>query len=236
MERVLSSAVVLTHHADGVLVQVYVIGGATTNATVVDNWRFDPVRRRWAALPDLPISSGNFQTNGNSAFGDRYIVLVGGYQYQHVYHPSNGSYGAPYGQARRMCPDVAVAANASGCRAGCAEARSGIVNKPYMGEWSDEYNNDVLVFDTATSTFGRARGVSTGDPTLMPEGCGDFPMNDNLPQVLCHPGGRGPKTTTKQHTHTHTPRCVAHLPTQRRSRWRIFPRPLTPELRLALHR
>ena len=71
--------------------QVYVIGGATTNASVVDNWKFDPVRRRWTALPNLPFSSGNFQTNGNSAFEDRYIVLVG-YQYDHVYHPSNGTW------------------------------------------------------------------------------------------------------------------------------------------------
>ena len=40
---------------------------------------------------NLPFSSGNFQTNGNSAFEDRYIVLVG-YQYDHVYHPSNGTW------------------------------------------------------------------------------------------------------------------------------------------------
>lgn len=52
-----------------------------------------------------------------------------------------------------------------------------------MGKWAAEYDNDVLVFDTLEQKWGRARGVSTHDPTLMPTGCGDFPMNDNLPQV-----------------------------------------------------
>ena len=74
--------------------ELYVIGGATTNASVVDNWKFSPGAAgagagTWSALPDLPISSGNFQTNGKNAFLDRYILLVGGYQYSHVYHPSN---------------------------------------------------------------------------------------------------------------------------------------------------
>jgi hypothetical protein len=102
---------------------LYVIGGATTNSSVVDNWKFTPAATAtaasapasstsgsappepaagasdvnvdafgsWVALPDLPISSGNFQTNGNNAFMDRYILLVGGYQYSHVYNPNNNT-------------------------------------------------------------------------------------------------------------------------------------------------
>jgi hypothetical protein len=161
---------------------MYVIGGATTNASVVDNWQFDPARAHWTQLPDLPISSGNFQTNGNNAFMDRYIILVGGYQYGHVYL-ANGTYGNPYGQAQRMCPDKAIAANTSGCHSTCSSATSGIVDKGYMGNWASEYDNDVFVFDTVALKFGRVSATSTQEPELMPAGCGGFPMNDNLPQI-----------------------------------------------------
>ena len=57
--------------------KLYAIGGATSNGTVVDNWVFDTVALRWSRLPDLPVSSGNFQTNGAESFMDRFIVLVG---------------------------------------------------------------------------------------------------------------------------------------------------------------
>jgi len=170
------------HSVTAVQGSIYVIGGATSNSTVVDNWKYEPMASQWTRLPDLPISSGNFQTNGNNAFLDRYIILIGGYQYEHIYYP-NGTYGLPYGQSQRMCPDVAIAANTTGCRASCPEKLSGIVNKQYMGNWADEYNNDVFVFDTVASRFGRVRGVSTHDPELMPPQCGDFPINDNLPPV-----------------------------------------------------
>jgi hypothetical protein len=51
------------------------------------------------------------------------------------------------------------------------------------GKWSEEYNNDVFVFDVQENLFGTAAGTSVHDPSLMPSGCGAFPFNDNLPQV-----------------------------------------------------
>ena len=68
--------------------RLYAIGGGTANgSSTVDNRVYDPKagsRGAWRRLPDLPFSSGNFQTNGASSFIDRYIILVGGYQYAHV--------------------------------------------------------------------------------------------------------------------------------------------------------
>ena len=67
---------------------LYAIGGMsfvpTTGShklsamTLVDNWRYEPASRLWTRLVDLPVASGNFQTNGaRSSFEDRYIVLLG---------------------------------------------------------------------------------------------------------------------------------------------------------------
>ena len=56
---------------------------ATSAMTLVDNWRFDPARGQWSQLVDLPVASGNFQTNGPmTAFEDRYIILIGGCAYR----------------------------------------------------------------------------------------------------------------------------------------------------------
>ena len=82
-----------------------------------------------------------------------------------------------------MCLDPAIAKHTPGCHASCTAATSGVIGAKFMGGWNAEYDNDVLVFDTLDLKWGRARGVSSSDPTLLPPGCGDFPMNDNLPQV-----------------------------------------------------
>lgn len=64
--------------------KLLVIGGATANAsTVIDNWSYDVATEAWEGLPDLPISSGNFQTNGATSFLDRYVLLAGGHQNPH---------------------------------------------------------------------------------------------------------------------------------------------------------
>jgi hypothetical protein len=98
--------------------KVHVIGGAATardsgaTHTVVDNWRFDPVSQSWQALPDLPVASGNFPA-GAIVYADRYILLVGGYQYGAVMRP-DGSTAPTYGTPTRhyadnaMCSDVFV--------------------------------------------------------------------------------------------------------------------------------
>jgi len=82
--------------------RIFVIGGAAGNdnpsgayATVVDNWRYDPVRDQWERLRDLPVASGNF-TSGQIVYKERYILLIGGYQYPMVENP-DGSLRKPYG-------------------------------------------------------------------------------------------------------------------------------------------
>ena len=50
--------------------------------TVVDNWKYDTLSGSWMRLADLPIASGNF--GGNTVYLDRYVILVGGYQYSNV--------------------------------------------------------------------------------------------------------------------------------------------------------
>jgi len=82
--------------------KIYVIGGATGSPyrTVVDNWVYDPAGDRWRRIRDLPISSGNFPS-GRIAFKDRYILLVGGYQYPEVANP-DGTTRTKYGQGSRF--------------------------------------------------------------------------------------------------------------------------------------
>ena len=109
-----------------------------TPMTTVDNWRYDPKQVAWHRLPDLPVASGNFQTNGcvpsiqvseesfaspltrcahrpMTAYGDRYIILIGGYQYPNTYYV-NKSVGSSYGTTQRMCPSAGVGV---GCRPHC---------------------------------------------------------------------------------------------------------------------
>ena len=38
--------------------------GYTSSMTLVDNWKYDPVKQKWTRLADFPIASCNFQTIG----------------------------------------------------------------------------------------------------------------------------------------------------------------------------
>jgi hypothetical protein len=171
---------------------LYLIGGMsfvpttankTAARTLIDNWRYDTTKSKWTRLVDLPIASGNFQTNGpQSSFLDRYIILIGGYQYGETYFP-NGTTGPSFGLAQRLCPAHTPAGPKSvGCLPHCPVQ---MPNVTYMGRgtWSHEYNNDVFVYDTVDDVFGRALGTSGNDPGLILPNCGAFPINDNLPQV-----------------------------------------------------
>jgi N-acetylneuraminic acid mutarotase len=86
--------------------RIYLIGGATGDmpkvgyCTVVDNWAFDPSTNGWSRLRDLPISSGNFP-GGSIVFRDRYLVLVGGGQYEKVANP-DGTFRDKYGTPSRF--------------------------------------------------------------------------------------------------------------------------------------
>ncbi len=73
--------------------KLYVIGGATGQdnptgqyCTVVDNWLYDPDTDHWTRLPDTPIATGNFPA-GAIVYDDRYVLLIGGYQYPNVMGP-----------------------------------------------------------------------------------------------------------------------------------------------------
>ena len=90
--------------------KVYLIGGASgddhpgrTYCTVVDNWIYDPVAGRWDRLRDLPVASGNFPC-GEITYQDRYILLVGGYQYSQVENP-DGTLRTPYGKPHKHYPN-----------------------------------------------------------------------------------------------------------------------------------
>ena len=168
------------HSVTAVGGKLYVIGGAVTSPaqatyTAVDNWVFDPSAAAWRRLPDLPVASGNFQTNGGS-LNDRYILLVGGYPYGHVW-TVNGSVAPGYGQAHKLC--TASGGSDASCRTSCPASRSGM-------QGTQEYNNNSWVFDTVELTFGAVASTATTDPSLLPSGCGGFPMNDNLPQSESH--------------------------------------------------
>jgi N-acetylneuraminic acid mutarotase len=89
--------------------KLYVFGGASGDdnpggkvATIVDNWAYDPGTGEWERLLDLPVASGNFVAGKISAF-DRYIILVGGYQYGHVLSP-DGSIESVYGIVSKHDP------------------------------------------------------------------------------------------------------------------------------------
>ena len=61
------------HSVTNVKDKFYEIGGAVTTTTgstytVVDTWIYDPSDAKWEQLPDLPVSSGNFQTNGEPSW------------------------------------------------------------------------------------------------------------------------------------------------------------------------
>lgn len=107
------------HAVAAVRGKLYVFGGASSGKrpadgtfTVVDNWEFDPATNHWTRLADLPVASGNF-SSGPIVFEDRYVLLIGGYQYGQVIS-ATGSLSPVYGKPTRhygdnpMCSDVFV--------------------------------------------------------------------------------------------------------------------------------
>jgi len=152
--------------------EIFVIGGATGSTpqhkitTVVDNWKFDTLTHAWTRLSDLPIASGNF--NSDTVFMNRYILLIGGYQYANV-SLVNGSTIPAYGNPQRMCNPAKP--KGPHCRSQCSADVT-----------SQEYFNDIFVYDTQTDTYGVATATSRAEPCLLPPGCGPYPLNANLPQ------------------------------------------------------
>lgn len=154
---------------------IFVIGGATGSnphhkiTTVVDNWKFDTSTKTWMQLSNLPVASGNF--NSDTVFMDRYILLIGGYQYTNV-TLTNGTIIPSYGTAQRMCKNTASKLQDPHCRHDCT------ANVTTMN-----YFNDIFVYDTKTDTYGVATASSKAEPCLLPPGCGSYPLNANVPQA-----------------------------------------------------
>ena len=79
-----------------------------------------------------------------TAFHDRYIILIGGYQYEQTYY-LNATHGPSYGLPTRMCPQHTAAAQGVGCLPHCAVdmKNTTYMDGPVKGaNWSREYNND----------------------------------------------------------------------------------------------
>jgi N-acetylneuraminic acid mutarotase len=90
--------------------RLYVIGGAAGQdnstheyCTVVDNWCYDPARDKWERLADTPIATGNFPSAA-IVFRDRYILLIGGFQYRNVMNP-DGTIRPSFGKVTKHYPD-----------------------------------------------------------------------------------------------------------------------------------
>ncbi len=90
--------------------KLYVIGGAAgqrnptgTYCTVVDNWQYDPARDKWSRLRDTPIATGNFPA-GAIVWAERYILLIGGFQYANVMNP-DGTLRPSFGHVTKHYPD-----------------------------------------------------------------------------------------------------------------------------------
>ena len=99
--------------------------------SVVDNWMYDLAADRWTRLRDMPVSSGAFPT-GAVVYKNRYILLVGGFQWGHVLDPD-----------LKIRPDY-----------GKAKADPNHLHTKHGG-W-DHYYSDVFVYDTRTNLFGIA--------------------------------------------------------------------------------
>lgn len=91
---------------------IYVIGGATGDqsgvgdfpyCSVVDNWRYWLDWDHWERIRNLPVSSGNFPS-GAIVFDNRFILLVGGYQYTQIANP-DGTYHTAYRNPFKAIPD-----------------------------------------------------------------------------------------------------------------------------------
>jgi len=124
-----------------------------------------------------PIADGNFNGNGGNIFAGRYIILAGGYQYNSVVFP-NGTEVPSWGIPMQMCSAETLRLNTTSskhCRPGCTADVSEVK--------SNEYFNDVFVYDVQADEFGSATASSTAEPCLLPPNCGPLPMNNNVPQL-----------------------------------------------------
>ena len=90
--------------------QLYIFGGNTGNdnstgegCDVVDDWKYNPSTNSWTQLQDMPVACGTFTGCGQMAFDDRYVLMVGTYQYAN-YLALDGSVKPAYGTVDKADP------------------------------------------------------------------------------------------------------------------------------------
>ena len=74
---------------------------------------------------------------------------------------------------QRMCSAASKLTDAH-CRPTCTS------------DTTDDYFNDIFVYDAKMDMFGVATASSTSEPCLLPPGCGPYPVNVNVPQNSVH--------------------------------------------------
>ena len=92
-----------------------------------------------------------------------------GYQYDNT-TLSNGTNIPSYGNPQRLCSHASKLRDRH-CRPSCTA----------NVDTTDDYFNDIFVYDTKTDTYGVASGTSQAEPCLLPPGCGPYPLNVNIP-------------------------------------------------------
>jgi N-acetylneuraminic acid mutarotase len=113
--------------------KIYVLGGnygpnGTTDydyCNVDDSWVYDVASNTWSALPDMPDGANRKAV----AYGNRYVVLCGGFKYMYTYRP-DGSKVLAYSPAE-------------------VKTWNTVGMDPF-------FEKAVLVFDTATNQLGYA--------------------------------------------------------------------------------
>ena len=137
--------------------------------TVADSWKYNTGNDTWTQLSSLPVASGNF--NSGTVFADRYILLIGGYQYANT-TLQNGTNIPSYGMPQRMCSAASKLTDAH-CRPTCTS------------DTTDVYFNDIFVHDAKMDMFGVATASSTSEPCRLPPVCSPYQVNVNAPQKKC---------------------------------------------------
>lgn len=155
--------------------KLYSIGGGA------DAWVYDPENDSWTTLPDMPLPNP-VKTNGNAAYLDRYIILIGGAA---TFNTTGirGKYPYP-AQQMRIAPswDLHHQPIKAGGGGVCNVTSQSSDLKPGIDYWG--YSSAVLVYDTHERRWGTITATSPDTELLGPNGeCGPFPINVCLPQV-----------------------------------------------------
>jgi len=131
-------------------------------------------------------------TSLNHAAADDNVTLI------------NGTNVPSTGNPQRMCNRAKK--GATHCRPGCPALESKVE--------SNEYFNDIWVYDVKMDRFGSVTASSTTERCLLPPRCGPYPLNNNVPQTnlrgdkLFTVGGEADVRTICGESYQHYPRLA----------------------------